>query len=197
MCSGNPFRLAHILDYVQGNSVMAEAEIIKEAKKKSRKAQTWLYENYKNTWYAICLRYCREVNDASDVLQNALVKIFTKMKQFDPDKGQLKSWSSKIVVNENLMHLRKTVDSFQMSDIQDEFHLEDTSETPLDRLSAKELSALIRALPKGYRTVFNLYVLDGYNHREIAVMLNISEGTSKSQLFKARKMLQEKLEVLI
>ena len=176
---------------------MDEKDIIKQAQKNKRQAQTLLYETYKTVWYRICLRYNRDINDAADVLQNALVKIFTKISQFDSAKGNFKSWSSKIVVNENLMHLRKSVVSFVTDDLDSEIQVADESESPLESLSRKELTKMISGLPEGYRTVFNLYVLDGFNHREIGEMLQISEGTSKSQLFKAKKLLQQKLEVLI
>ncbi|MFT5724214.1 MAG: RNA polymerase sigma factor (sigma-70 family) [Bacteroidia bacterium] len=176
---------------------MDEKDVIKQAQKNKRRAQTLLYETYKTVWYRICLRYNRDVNDAADVLQNALVKIFTKISQFDIAKGSFKSWSSKIVVNENLMHLRKSGVSFVTDELDSGYQLADGSESPLESLSRKELTKMISGLPEGYRTVFNLYVLDGYNHREIGEMLHISEGTSKSQLFKAKKILQQKLEVLI
>jgi RNA polymerase sigma-70 factor, ECF subfamily len=176
---------------------MEETDLIRQAQKNKRQAQTLLYENYKTVWYRICLRYNRDVNDAADVLQNALVNIFTKISQFNNTKGSFKSWSSKIVVNENLMYLRKRVSSFATDELDAGHQLVDETETPLDTLSRKELTKLISDLPDGYRTVFNLYVLDGFNHREIGEMLQISEGTSKSQFFKAKKLLQQKLEVLI
>jgi RNA polymerase sigma factor (sigma-70 family) len=176
---------------------MNEVQLINRAIKNNRTAQTELYGVYKSLWFSICLRYMRDRNEASDVLQEALIKIFTRMKQFDSNKGHFKSWSCRIVVNENLMFLRKQIPSFQAEELNEELLLQEVSETPIDRLSAEELTKLICALPEGYRTVFNLYVLDGYNHKEIAEMLGISEGTSKSQLFKARKLLQKELEVLI
>ena len=176
---------------------MTEVQLIKAASKNKRKAQSALYELYKRKWFSICLRYLKGSTDAEDALQNALVKIFSNIKTFDAERGSFNAWSSRIVVNECLMLLRGRVHSFKQVDINDQQHLEDLSESPLDRLSARELTALISALPTGYRAVFNLYVLDGYNHREIAEQLGISEGTSKSQLFKARRMLMEKLEVLI
>lgn len=176
---------------------MLESELIKKVKKKNRAAQQELYQIYKRIWFSICLRYHDDRSDAEDVLQNALIKVFTKVEQFDIKKGSFKSWSSKIVVNENLMFIRKKVKSFQVDELNDEIYVPDENESPLDQLSARELTGLIARLPDGYKTVFNLYVIDGYNHPEISDMLNISVGTSKSQLFKARKMLQAKLEQLI
>jgi len=172
------------------------APIIKRLKQRDREAQTWLYNQYKTGWYMICLRYNKNRDDASDVLQNALIKIFGKIEQFDENKGHFKSWSSQIVVNENLMFLRKKVASFQVDELSDHFDISNQDETALDMLSAQELTKMIQTLPEGYRAVFNLYVIEGYTHKEIADLLNINLGTSKSQLFKARKMLQKKLEVL-
>lgn len=152
---------------------------------------------YSRHWFVICLRYSSDKNDAADILQNALIKILTKLDLFDERKGSFKSWSSRIVVNENLMFLRTKMKSFEMDDLDDELYVADQNETPLQHLSAKELLDMIKQLPVGYKTVFNLYVIEGYSHKEIAVMLGISIGTSKSQLYKARKYLQEKLEIAI
>jgi len=128
------------------------------------------------------------------MLQNGLINIYTKINQFNSERGNFKSWSSRIIVNDCLMFLRKN--SFKSEDLNDHHGIFDKSETSLDILSAEELTKLIQQLPDGYRAVFNLYILEGYNHKEIAEKLNISEGTSKSQLFKAKKLLREKLETL-
>lgn len=176
---------------------MTEKEIIRQVKRNKRQAQTLLYQNYKNTWYSICLRYQRDGANAADVLQNALVKIFTKIEQFDENKGSFKSWSSQIIVNENLMFLRKHKEQYRLQELKEGSQILSRDETPIDKLSAEELSKLISALPEGYRTVFNLYVMEGYNHIEIAERLGISPGTSKSQLFKARKLLQQQVEEMI
>lgn len=144
----------------------------------------------------ICLRYQNGRFDAEDCLQNALVKIFSKLSTFDPDKGKFEHWSSRVVTNENLIFLRKRKAFDNLDEAEDRIaaptHFSDEQ-----ALSPKQLTSIIQKLPEGYRTVFNLYVLDGYTHQEIAQILNISVGTSKSQLFKARKMLQQQLEVLL
>jgi len=160
----------------------------------NREAQEQLYTIFKKSWFMICLRYNRNRADALDALQNALVNIYSKIHQFDAKKGSFKSWSSRIVANESLMLLRKKVSSFEVQSLPEEFELIDKSETPIDKLSAKELTLLIQKLPDGYRTVFNLYVMEGKNHSEISTLLNISEGTSKSQLYKARKFLRQKID---
>ncbi len=171
------------------------SEIIKNIKKGDQKAHTLMYDLFKTDWFRICLRYNQNRADASDALQNALINIFKKIDQFDSDRGNFAAWSSKIVVNENLMLIRKRSNAFRTDEIKEEINIWDHSETPIEKLSAEELTSLIQTLPDGYRAVFNLYVIDGYSHSDIADSLNISIGTSKSQLFKARKLIKEKLEV--
>ncbi len=173
------------------------SQVIRRIIKGDRKAQTMLYNEYKSVWFRICLRYNKNRDDASDALQNALINIFQKIEQFDLKKGNFSSWSNRIVINENLMLIRKNANAFNMDEIREDLDLFDQNETPVERLSAEELTMLIQTLPHGYRTVFNLYVIDGFTHPEIAEKLNISSGTSKSQLFKARKLIQGKLEVLL
>ncbi len=176
---------------------MEVKELISRAKKQDSKAQMELYRTYKSYWYTICLRYNRNTFDADDCLQNALINIFSKLSQFDENRGNFKSWSSQIVVNDNLMFLRKKKQNFQSFELEDDkFVVEEVSEES-SIISSENLTKLIQALPSGYRTVFNLYVMEGYSHVEISEILEISVGTSKSQLSKARKLLQHQLEVVI
>ncbi len=173
-----------------------EKSLIQGLKLKDRDAQTAAYKLYRTPWYMICLRYCSHKDDALDVLQNALIKIFSKIDQFDELRGSFKSWSSQIVVNENLQFLREKRQSIQLEEeaMQEAFIYEDED---TNILSSEELTKLIQQLPDGYRTVFNMYVMEGYTHNEIAAYLDIGVGTSKSQLSKARKMLQKSIEVLV
>ncbi len=164
---------------------------------RNREAQGKLYTKYQTAWFMISMRYAKNRDDALDVLQNALIKIFSKLDQFDVEKGSFKSWSSKIVVNESLMFLRKHSYEFLTDDLECHFNLQDETENALDILSTEELTRMIQNLPAGYRAIFNLYVIEGYNHQEIGEMLEISAGTSKSQFFKAKKLLRKRLEVLI
>lgn len=172
-------------------------KIIKKASKNNRKAQAQLYDEFGSLWYSICLRYNMNEEDAQDALQNALIKIYSKIKLYDAERGSFKSWSAKIVVNENLMLLRKQKAKFAHSTEELNHEIMDKGHSAMDILSAKELTRMIQQLPEGYRYVFNLYVIEGYSHEEIAKQLGISIGTSKSQLFKAKKYLKQKLEVLI
>lgn len=173
---------------------MEDKNIIKQVRQNKRGAQKLLYEKYKRQWYTICLRYHRDSHDAADVLQNALIKIYTKIDSYDEKKGSFSAWSSKIIANESLMFLRKRKNLFSTDSIENANGLSDDNETPIDKLSCQELTKYIQALPIGYRTVFNLYVMEGYTHPEISNLLDITVGTSKSQLYKARKLLQRKIE---
>lgn len=172
-------------------------ELIKQAKKHDSNAQMELYRQFKSYWYTICLRYNRNSFDADDCLQNALINIFSKLNQFDQERGDFKSWSAQIVVNDNLMFLRKKKQNFQTFDLEEEKHIVEQVSEESSVISSENLNKLVQALPDGYRTVFNLYVMDGFTHGEISEILGISIGTSKSQLSKARKLLQHQLEVVI
>lgn len=169
--------------------MILEAKTIQAAIELDRRAQALIYDQYKRYWFAICLRYQSQKSDAEDALQNALIHIFSKLNLFDPSKGEFKDWSARVVVNANLMLLRskKPFDELEHSAVE-----ESVSYSPIetDQPSLEDLTRLIQKLPAGYRSVFNMYVLEGFTHDEIAEVLDISPGTSKSQLFKARKMLQ-------
>ncbi len=167
-----------------------DLDIIEKAKLNVRSAQTELYKRYKSYWFSICLRYHKNHADASDSMQNAMVQIFSKLHQFDANKGEFKYWSARIVSNESLQLLRKNSKLLSVEvvdDLLDEKIEEEADEPAFD---AEQLVGFIQQLPSGYRAVLNLYVMEGYSHQEISEILNISIGTSKSQLFKARKMLK-------
>ena len=172
---------------------MHEMQIIARAQKNDHKAIEMLYGKYQTGWFMICLRYCKNRDDALDVLQNTLIKIFTHIRKFDEERGNFKNWSSRIVVNENLMFLRKNNKSFRSIEVNENLEIFDDSDSVLDLLSTQELTNMIQQLPTGFRTVFNLYVIEGYSHKEIGEMLGISIGTSKSQLFKAKKITKNKI----
>ena len=134
---------------------------------------------------------------ADDALQNGLIQIFKKYDQYDSDKGSFKSWSSKVMVNENLLLIRRNKSIFAFDELSNCVDHSDNGEGAIERMSMEELTLLIQKLPDGYRSVFNLYVIEGYSHKEISEMLGISIGTSKSQLFKARKILQNEIELVL
>lgn len=173
------------------------SKTIKRTIKGDAVAQRSLYDTYRVRWFMICLRYMSDKHDAEDAMQNGLVQVFMKLSQFDIKKGSFSAWSSKVMVNECLMQLRKKNSTAYTSNIETAYDHYDESESAEDMLSTEELMNLVRKLPSGYRTVFNLYAIEGFTHHEISEKLNISVGTSKSQLFKARKMLQKAFMIIM
>ena len=139
---------------------------------------------------AVCLRYMGNKDDAEDVLQEGFVTVFTKIDSYT-GAGSFEGWARKIFVNTALMHLRRT-DALGLSDDIEEARTLFTEEaTPIERIGYKELLRMIAALPPEYRTVFNLYVLEGYSHKDISDELGCTEATSRSRLQRARLKLQE------
>jgi RNA polymerase sigma-70 factor (ECF subfamily) len=171
---------------------MDTAQLLKEAKQGSAAAQKCLFDMWSSKMMLVCLRYLKNGQDAEEALSDGFYKFFKNLHGFTYNgDAALHGWLKKIMVNECLMKLRKK-NSFT---IVTESSAEDIplEEEALNKLSAKEILALIVQLPVGYRTVFNLYVMEGMEHKEIAQLLNIAEGTSKSQLSKAKILLQKNL----
>lgn len=172
---------------------LTEALLIHQCKAGSEQARRQLYEQYAPRLYRLCFRYVRQPMDAEEILINGFLKVFGHIGKFEAtDSGSLERWMKKIMVNESLMFLRKQVNFNLVADTY--ARSVEAGSSPETELSAEEIYALILALPVGYRTVFNLYAIEGYSHKEIASQLGISEGTSKSQLSKARAMLQQLLK---
>ena len=168
--------------------------VVEMCKQGNRFAQNRLYDAFAKKLYRVALRYVPQQEEAEEALMNSFLKFFRGLEQFEyRDDNSLEVWLKRTVVNEALMVLRKQkslpffVDSSEAEEISD-------FDTPDAALNAEAIYAAILELPTGYRTVFNLYAIEGFNHEEIAKQLNISAGTSKSQLSKARKMLQQKLK---
>ncbi|MEM1322294.1 MAG: sigma-70 family RNA polymerase sigma factor [Bacteroidota bacterium] len=167
---------------------MTEKELIEGCRKQNRKAQQMLYDRFAPVMFGVCKRYVRNREDAEDVLVSGLYKVFKNIGQFK-DLGSFEGWVRRIIVNEALMYLRKQHKHF----ITDEIERASSKVTQVsveDELAAQDIIQLLNQLPTGYRTIFNLYVIEGYKHREIAEMLGISINTSKSQLILAKKRLQ-------
>jgi RNA polymerase sigma-70 factor (ECF subfamily) len=163
--------------------------IIEQCKAGNPFAQKLIYEQFVNQMYRLCKRYIRYTPDAEEMLMNGFLKVFKNIEKFE-FRGEisLEVWMKKIMVNECLMHLRKA-DNFQfVAETEIDFQEQDYMNI---NYSTEELYAMILKLPVGYRTVFNLYAIEGYSHKEIAEQLGISENTSKSQLHKARFFLQQ------
>ena len=165
---------------------------IQEILKGNQNAFRNLYNKYSKLYLLTCLRYVKNRSDAEDLLQDSCVKIFKDLKQFDSSKGTFLNWSKRVVINTCLQKLRK---NNVLNDFDNIFELNTslaTKSEAIDNLNLQDLTKVIQNLPKGYRTVFNMYVVDGFSHKEIADELNISVNTSKTQLLKARKKLKQK-----
>lgn len=174
----------HPMDYHQ---------LVKDCLKLKPEAQRMLYEHFAPAMLGVCFRYTKSINDAEEVLQEAFVKVFMRLNQFKKE-GELGAWIRKIVVNTALNFL-KTNQKYRYDLSFDEMPLHLVSlENPAVNLEAKELSELIRQLPTGFQTIFNLHAVEGYKHTEIASILGISEGTSRSQYARARALLIEWIE---
>jgi RNA polymerase sigma factor (sigma-70 family) len=160
---------------------------------RDRIAQRTIFERYKAMMMGICLRYCKSKDEAEDVMMEGFMTIFTEAHTFRRD-GAFEQWMKRIMINTAINNYRKNLKHYFHSDIDEiDEHTLIKSEVA-ENYSAKELLNLLQDLPEGYRLVFNLYAVEGYKHREIAKMLGITTGTSKSQLSKARKMLQGKVK---
>ncbi len=167
---------------------MVQEQLIQQCKKSNRKAQKELYDRYSTVLFSCCLKYAPNYQEAQDVLQDSFITIFKKIGQFKGE-GSFEGWLKRIAINTALQQYRgKKV--YQLEDhslVADEaVEVEDT-----DALGMQDLLDMIHQLPDRYRLVFSLYTLDGYGHKEIADMMGISEGTSKSNLSRARQNLQQ------
>jgi len=176
------------------NKSNTEQALIEGCRKCKADAQRELYERFAPRMMGVCMRYIHDREEAEHVMIGGMVKVYEKLGQFN-EKGSFEGWIRRIMVNESLMYIRKHKNmslevEIEAVDHAPNYHvLEQT-------LEANDLLQLVGELPVGYRTVFNLYAIEGYNHKEIAEMLEINENTSKSQLSRARKYLQNRLEAL-
>lgn len=166
---------------------ISEDILIKKCQQFDSNAQKVIYDRYAPAMLGVCRRYVRDWMEAEDVLSKGFFKVFTKIKQYQ-FQGSFEGWMRKIMVNESLMHLRKRTD-FNLTLESSNLQLSADQQTD-DLVNANSILELLNKLPTGYRTIFNLYVIEGYKHHEIAHQLDISINTSKSQLIKARKRLQ-------
>ena len=169
-----------------------EKQLIRKSASGNREAQHRLFEKYAPKMLGVCRRYIKDLHFAEDAMVNGFVKVFKNLDSFRYE-GSFEGWVRRIMVRESISHLRKQQFIVYDDTIFDEAaseSVDSTSEFDIDHIQQ-----LIDALPDGYRTVFVLYAVEGYKHQDIAALLNISESTSKSQLFKARKLLQEKLKL--
>lgn len=171
---------------------MNEAELISACRQGSVRAQKLLYERFAGLMLTVCLRYLRQRADAEEAMLTGFVKVFRALEQYRHE-GSFEGWIRRIMVNEALGQLRRK-EPLHLAIDDMVTDVPSTQATAESDLAAADLMQLLSELPAGYRTVFNLYAIEGYTHPEIGEMLGISEGTSKSQLSKARAMLQRRLE---
>ena len=168
------------------------SEIIKACLKGNRLAQNRLYQIFADKMYGVCLRYANNEDEAKDILQDGFIKVFTNLKQFN-NKGSFEGWIRRIVVNTALEKFRDKKQMFAVS-MEAEYDPNNNHyDHILSELSAKDLLKLIQELSPQYKLVFNLYAIEGYSHKEICDILDIKEGTSKSNLSRAREILKEKV----
>jgi len=168
-------------------------EIIQECINGNANAQNKLYKMFANKMLGVCLRYCNCLDDAKDVMQEGFVKVFTTLHRFKGNSS-VTTWITRIMMNTAIDNFRKNkklqfTESFEKYS-NDLLDFEEVLEVANEPLSVDELMSLVQQLPTGYRVVFNMYAIDEMSHRDIANHLGISEGTSKSQLARARKQLQ-------
>ncbi len=173
---------------------MEEQYIIQACKQNDRRAQRQLYERFAPKMFGVCRRYIRNETDVEDVLLKGFFKVFSNIQQFQ-GQGSFEGWVRRIMVNESLMFLRKKKNLSTLSVVELNEQIDKPTEmNPESKIREGEILKLLDHLPVGYRTVFNLYAIEGYGHKEIAELLNVSINTSKSQLLKARRMLQKMLQ---
>ncbi|APY08530.1 RNA polymerase subunit sigma-70 [Winogradskyella sp. J14-2] len=170
---------------------MSLEQLIKKCINQDAKAQSQLYKQYASKLFSLCLKYSKNYAEAEDNLHDAFITVFSKIDQYK-NKGSFEGWLKRIAINTSLQRYRENVGVF---DIVNEGNIEDvTVDISNENLSIDFLLKIIQELPDRYRLVFNLYVLDGYSHVEISELINISTGTSKSNLARARMILKEKIE---
>lgn len=172
---------------------LTERELVHGCLKGETRSQEALYARYARRMYAVCLRYARHELEAQDLMQEGFIRVFEKLKDFRM-QGSLEGWVRRIMVHTAINHYRKK--SFQP----ERFGLERLPESPVEAaalsdLSVEELLGMVAQLPDGYRMVFNLFAIEGYDHAEIAALIGCGESTSRSQLAKARRMLQTMIQL--
>ena len=171
--------------------MISDGDLIRGCLSGDSRMQEALYNRFAPKMYAVCLRYSNNADDAQDLLQEGFIKIFKNLDRFRAE-GSFEGWVRRVFVNTSIEHYRKKVNLTSTSE-REEALIEDSSVNALDKLAEKDIIALVQQLSPGYRAVFNMYAIEGYSHKEIGTILGISEGTSKSQLARAKGILQKKV----
>jgi RNA polymerase sigma factor (sigma-70 family) len=176
----------------QSNHIPSETDLIQGCIDGERPMQELLYKKFAAKMYGVCLRYAGNAEDANDILQEGFIKVYKNISKFRSE-GSFEGWIRRIFVNTAIEQFRKKVKLYNVTEVQ-ENTIEDKELDALDKLATKDIINIVNELSPGYKTVFNLHVIEGYSHKEIADMLGITEGTSKSQLARAKGVLKKIVE---
>jgi len=174
---------------------MDDSALVKKCLKGDARAQRALFEKFAPKMLGVCMRYAKNTEQAEDVLQDGFVKVFTKLSHYSGN-GSLEGWIRRIIVNTALDEIRRNVKFQSNINVDDVDYKLELDSHIVEGLAAEDLMKVVNDLPDGYRIVFNMFAVEGYSHKEIAMQLNISENTSKSQYSRARAYLKNKLEEL-
>ncbi len=172
-----------------GNQFPAESDLIKGCVDEDPQMLRLLYDRFSSMMYAVCIRYSDNTEDAKDIMQEGFIKVYKSLSKFRAE-GSFEGWVRRIFINTSIEHYKKRIKLYNVSDMPDNT-AEDSNLNAMDVLEAKDIMKLISELPRGYKWVFNLHVVEGYSHFEIALMLGITEGTSKSQLARGKGVLKK------
>jgi RNA polymerase sigma-70 factor (ECF subfamily) len=174
---------------------MNEQQLIEGCKKGNRLAQKEFYDTYSRKMMGVCLRYVSDRETARDILQEGFIKVFTSIDSY-AGAGSFEGWMRKVFVNCALEHLRKSDVLRGAVELNYSNEVSDSDYSVIANMSANELMKMVQELPAGFRTIFNLFAIEGFSHREISNMLGITESTSRSQYTRARQLLQRKIKEL-
>ena len=181
---------------MEERELYSDSELVQGCKNNERKYQELLYRKYAKKMYGICLSYAGDRAMAQDILQDGFIKVFKKIDTFR-EQGSLEGWIRRIITNTALDHVRQKSRTHEFIDENKEIEEEQLDNTILEKINSDGIFKVIQQLPSGARTVFNLYAVEGYTHKEIAQKLEITEGTSKSQFKRARALLKDLLKDLV
>lgn len=177
------------------NHIPSESDLIKGCIEGDPQMQRLLYDRFSSMMYGVCLRYSDNTEDANDVMQEGFIKVYKSLSKFRAE-GSFEGWVRRIFINTSIEHYRKKVKLYNVSEVQ-ENTIEDNELNALDSLATKDILNIINELSPGYKQVFNMHVIEGYSHKEIAEIIGITEGTSKSQLARAKGVLKKIIETRI
>jgi len=182
------------LHLTQQKQIMTDEQIVQGCIANNALAQKHLYDKFSRKMMGVCLRYCDNTEEAEDVLQNGFVTVFQKIESYK-GTGSLEGWVRKVIVNTALTNIRKNKNLKLNIELESVEYMLPSSNHITQNIAAKDLLKIIQTLPTGFKTVFNLYAIEGYSHKEIGDMLGITEGTSKSQYSRAKAYLQKLIPI--